>query len=118
MSPDDGGVPHELADAEACLRRGDLDAALRLVAGLPPGPAGAAPVDLATQATRQRLRLRGALQYRLVEAPGLSAEAREEVRVILALGTTAPDGSVTVPLIVLKPWPQAAPASTSTTTDL
>ena len=103
-------MPNELGDAEACLRRGDLEAALRLVAELPRAPAGAASVDSAAQATRQRLRLRGALQYRLVEAPGLSADAREEVRLTLALGTLFGMG---VPQLVDRAWPVIARESYS-----
>jgi hypothetical protein len=110
MWRDDGSAPNELADAEACLRRGDLEAALRLVAELPRGPAGAAPVDSMAQATRQRLRLRGALQYRLVEAPGLSTEDREDVRVTLALGTLFGMG---VPHLVERAWPVIARESYS-----
>jgi hypothetical protein len=102
MWRDEGDVRNELADAEACLRRGDLEGALRLVAELPRGTTTTATADPTAQATRQRLRLRGALQYRLVEAPGLSAEAREDVRVSLALGTLFGMG---VPQLVERVWP-------------
>jgi hypothetical protein len=110
MWRDDGSVPSELGDAEACLRRGDLEAALRLVAELPRALAGAASIDSAAQTTRQRLRLRGALQYRLVEAPGLSADTREDLRVTLALGTLFGMG---VPQLVERAWPVIARESYS-----
>jgi hypothetical protein len=84
MSRDSGGPFNELTEAEAALRRGDIEAALQVVAAL---PASSVAADPAARATRQRLRVRGALQYRLVEASGISPAARDEVRVALALGS-------------------------------
>jgi hypothetical protein len=105
MSRDSGGPFNELTEAEAALRRGDIEAALRVVAAL---PASSVAADPAAQATRQRLRVRGALQYRLVEAPGLSQSARDDVRVALALGTLFGLG---VPHLVERVWPVLAQES-------
>jgi hypothetical protein len=91
-----------LEEAEALLRRGDLEAALRMVEGLPQTRTPAARADPAAVATRLRLRLRGAMQYRLVEAPGLSPAAREEIRVALGLGVLLGIG---VPHLVERVWP-------------
>jgi hypothetical protein len=98
----EAGSQNVLEEAEALLRRGDLDGALRLVEGLPQQRGGPGRDDPAVALTRQRLRLRGAMQYRLVEAPGLSPAAREEVRVALALGTLFGIG---VPHLVERVWP-------------
>jgi hypothetical protein len=105
MGPDESAPLHELDEAEALLRRGDLDAALRVVQRLPPSRLAAGRENSEAVADRQRLRLRAALQYRLLEAQGLSVRAREEVRLALALGTLFGIG---VPQLVERVWPVLA----------
>jgi hypothetical protein len=84
---EDREVPTLFEEADALLRRGDVEGAIRLVGdlrghtGAPAGPDGRTTVE------RMRLRVQGALKYRLMEASGLSNHAREEVRVALAIGT-------------------------------
>lgn len=61
-----------------------MEGALRLVGDLR-GPAGS--THGRSSLDRLRLRLQGALKYRLAEASGLSVQARDEIRVALAIGT-------------------------------
>ncbi len=110
MGPDERISPSVLDEAEALLRRGDLDGALRVVQALPRSPLAAGQENAEAARSRQRLRLRAALQYRLLEAPGLSAAAREEVRLALALGTLFGIG---VPHLVERVWPVLAEESYS-----
>src|SRR5579884_209415 len=102
--------PTLLDETEALLRRGDVDGALRGLERLPRSRLDVLGTEPEVAANRQRLRLRGALQYRLPEAPGLSAAAREEVRVTLALGTLFGIG---VPSLVERVWPVLAHESYS-----
>jgi hypothetical protein len=83
----DREVPTLFEEADTLLRRGDVEGALRLVGDLR-GPAGArGGPDGRSSQDRLRLRLQGALKYRFAEVSGLSVQARDEIRVALAIGS-------------------------------
>jgi hypothetical protein len=95
-------VPTLFEEADVLLRRGDVEGAIRLVGdlrGLNPALAGP---EARTSVERMRLRVQGALKYRLVEASGLSNQARDEVRVALAIGTLFGIG---VSHLLARVWP-------------
>jgi hypothetical protein len=95
-------VPTLFEEADALLRRGDVEGAIRLVGDLRglnsalAGPASRAGMD------RLRLRVQGALKYRLAEASGLSNQARDEVRIALAIGVLFGIG---VSHLLARVWP-------------
>lgn len=88
--------------AERLLRHGDAEGALRLVWHLEAGALG--PRTLET-AQRLWLRLRAALEYPWDEATGLTAAARDELRVGLAVGVLLGIG---VPHLLDRLWPVLA----------
>lgn len=95
-------VPTLFEEADALLRRGDVEGAIRLVGDLRgPGSSITGP-DGRSSMDRMRLRVQGALKYRLVEASGLSNQAREEVRVALGIGALFGIG---VSHLLARVWP-------------
>jgi hypothetical protein len=95
-------VPTLFEEADSLLRRGDVEGAIRLVGELRGLNASSAGADGRTNLERMRLRVQGALKYRLVEASGLSNQARDEVRVALAIGTLFGIG---VSHLLARVWP-------------
>jgi hypothetical protein len=98
-------VPTLLEEADVLLRRGDVDGAVRLVEELRGLRAALGGGDERAGAERLRLRVRGALQYRLVEASGLTPAARDEVRVALALGALF---GISASHLLARLWPTLA----------
>jgi hypothetical protein len=82
----DREVPTLFEEADGLLRRGDVEGVIRLVSDLCGGNGPLAGPNGRANVERLRLRVQGALKYRLVEAPGLSNQARDEVRVALGIG--------------------------------
>jgi hypothetical protein len=99
---DDRGVPTLFEEADTLLRRGDVEGAIRLVGELRGLNSALAGAEGRTNLDRMRLRVQGALKYRLVEASGLSNQARDEVRVALAIGTLFGIG---VSHLLARVWP-------------
>jgi hypothetical protein len=95
-------VPTLFEEADVLLRRGDVEGAIRLVGDLRGlnnprlVPENRASMD------RMRLRVQGALKYRLMEVSGLSNPARDEVRVALAIGALFGIG---VSHLLARVWP-------------
>jgi hypothetical protein len=98
-------VPTLLEEAEALLRRGDVDGAVRLVQELRAGAAGGTASDPRAGTERMRRRMRAALQYRLVEASGITPAARDEVRVALAVGALF---GISASHLLTRVWPVLA----------
>jgi hypothetical protein len=95
-------VPTLFEEADGLLRRGDIEGAMRLVGDLRGlnnprlAPESRASMD------RLRLRVHGALKYRLTEVSGLSNPTRDEVRVALAIGALFGIG---VSHLLARVWP-------------
>ncbi|HZS01202.1 MAG TPA: hypothetical protein VFE37_20960 [Chloroflexota bacterium] len=95
-------MPTLFAEAEALLRRGDAEGAIRLVSDLCGRNSSPATSESRATLDRLRLRLHGALKHRLVEAPGLSNQTRDEIRVALAVGALFGIG---VSHLAARVWP-------------
>jgi hypothetical protein len=102
MLRDTREMPTLFDEAEALLRRGDVERAVRLVSDLRGANRSLAEPAGRVAAERTRLRVQGALRYRLAEVPGLSGQARDEIRVALALGALV---GVGVSHLLARVWP-------------
>lgn len=103
--PNDRAVPTLFEEADAFLRRGDVAGAVRLVEELRGRALSLVGPDGRTPTERLRLRVQGALKYRLAEAAGLSEPARDEIRVALGIGALFGIG---VSHLLARVWPVLA----------